>query len=150
MNRGGVEKALGSRFGGHAAAATTGVRIATGVFFIAVSLSKFTDHSNEAADFHRYGVPIPGAAVYVVGIVELMGGIALVLGVLTRLAALLLAGDMIGAISTAGRVEGGSFHLGVAPTLLLAMLFLLWAGPGSAALDRRLLARLSHDATVGT
>ena len=116
------------------------------VLFV-VSLSKFTDHSNEVADFHRYGVPSPGAAVYVVGIVELIGGIALALGLLTRLGALLLAGDMIGAISTAGRVEGGSFHLGVAPTLLVTMLFMLWAGPGSAALDRRLLARLAPDPT---
>jgi len=60
---------------------------------------------------------------------------------------LLLAGDMIGAIATAGRVEGGSFHLGVAPTLLVAMLFLLWAGPGLLAFDNRLLARVSSAKT---
>jgi putative oxidoreductase len=71
----------------------------------------------------------------------------LVLGLLTRLAALFLAGDMIGAISTAGRVEGGSFNLGIAPTLFVAMLFLLWAGPGLLAFDNRLVTRMSSAAT---
>jgi hypothetical protein len=49
---------------------------------------------------------------------------------------------MIGAIATAGRVEGGSFNLGVAPLLLVAMLFLLWAGPGLLAFDHRVLTRM--------
>jgi putative oxidoreductase len=145
--RDGVEKALTSRVRGRAAAATTAVRVVTGVFFIFVSIGKFTDHAQEVADFDRYGAPIPDIAVYGVGALELLGGIALVLGLATRVAALLLAGDMIGAIATAGRVDGGSFHLGVAPTLLVAMLFLLWAGPALLALDNRLLTRASSAAT---
>ncbi len=48
---------------------------------------------------------------------------------------------MVGAISTAGVKVGGAFHLGVAPTLLAIMLFLVWAGSGPAALDQRLLER---------
>ena len=48
---------------------------------------------------------------------------------------------MVGAIATAGRVDGGSFHLGVAPTMLVAMLFLTWAGCGYLAVDRSLVAR---------
>ena len=138
MNYGLIEKTLASRVEGRAAVVTTVVRVAAGVFFISVSISKFTDHAKELADFHRYGVPIADVAVYGIGTIELIGGIALTLGLLTRVAALVLAGDMIGAIATAGRVKGGSFHLGVAPTLLAAMLFLLWAGPGLLACDRRL------------
>ena len=80
----------------------------------------------------------PNITVYVVGVVELIGGLLLVVGLFTRLAALLLAVNMVGAIATAGRVDGGSFHLGVAPTLLVAMLFLLWAGSGMLALDGKL------------
>jgi putative oxidoreductase len=147
VDRDRVEKALSSRVRGRTAAATTVVRVVTGVFFISVSISKFTEHSKEVADFDRYGVPIPEVAVYVAGAVELIGGIALALGLLTRLAALFLAGDMIGAISTAGRVEGGSFNLGIAPTLFVAMLFLLWAGPGLLAFDNRLVTRMSSAAT---
>ncbi len=47
-------------------------------------------------------MPVPDAAVYVVGTVELVGGLLLVIG------------------------------------LFVAMLFLLWAGPGVPALDARL------------
>ena len=70
------------------------------------------------------------------GALELVGGLLLVVGLLTRPAALLLAVNMVGAIATAGRVDGGTFHLGVAPTMLVAMLFLVWAGCGRLALDR--------------
>ena len=117
---------------------TTAIRVVTGVLFITFSGGKFVDHMHELADFEHYGVPLANIAVYVVGVVELLGGILLVVGLFTRLAALILAADMVGAIATAGRVDGGSFHLGVAPTLLVAMLFLLWAGSGAFALDAKL------------
>jgi putative oxidoreductase len=65
-------------------------------------------------------------------------GALLVVGLLTRPAALLLAFNLVGAIATAGRVDGGPFHLGVAPAMLVAMLYLVWAGGGRLALDRTL------------
>jgi putative oxidoreductase len=71
-------------------------------------------------------------------VVEIVGGLLLLLGLATRPAALMLAGDMVGAIVTAGRVEGGAINLGLAPALLLGMLVLLWIGPGRWALDGRL------------
>lgn len=111
------------------------IRVVAGFVFVSVSLGKFLDHAAEAADFDRYGVPIPNVAVSAVGTIELLCGVLLVLGLLTRPAAGLLALTMIGAISTAGRVDGGSFHLGVAPTLLAVMLLLLWVGSGRPALD---------------
>jgi putative oxidoreductase len=114
------------------------LRIVAGVVFVTVSTGKFLDHAQEAADFDRYGVPVPDAAVLVVGTIELVCGLLLVVGLLTRPAAGLLALTMIGAIATAGRVEGGSFHLGVAPTLLAAMVVLVWAGAGRPSLDHRL------------
>jgi putative oxidoreductase len=120
---------------------TTAVRIVTGVLFITFSLGKFVDHAQESADFDRYGIPVPEATTYLVGTLELVAGALLVLGLLTRPAAALLAANLVGAIATAGRVDGGSFHLGVAPTMLVAMLFLTWAGGGYLAADRRLLAR---------
>ena len=103
---------------------------------------------NEAMDFDHYGVPLADVAVYLVGVVELIGGLLLVVGLFTRLAALILAVDMVGAIATAGRVDGGSFHLGVAPTLLVAMLFLLWAGSGAFALDGKLDEQRGDGAAV--
>ncbi len=49
---------------------------------------------------------------------------------------------LIGAIATAGRVEGGAFNLGLAPALLVVMLLLLWVGSGRPALDLLLARRL--------
>lgn len=127
------------------AALVAAVRIMAGIVFVSVSTGKFTDHASEAVDFHRYGVPAPDVAVYGVGAVELLCGLLLVVGFMTRPAAAALALTLVGAIATAGRVEGGSFNLGVAPALLAAMVVLLWAGSGRPALDavfeRRISAR---------
>jgi len=123
---------------GVAAWITTVVRIVTGFLFVTFSLGKFFDHTKESADFARYGIPAPEVATYLVGTLELVCGVLLVIGLLTRPAALFLALNLVGAISTAGRVDGGSFHLGVGPTMLVAMLFLVWAGCGHLALDRKL------------
>jgi len=116
-------------------------RMVAGCIFVGFSLGKFIRHRAEASSFDAYGIPFPDAATYLIGGVELVGGVMLVVGLGTRIAALALAGDMIGAISTAGRIEGGPIHLGLAPLLLATMLFLLWAGPGARSLDSRLLAR---------
>lgn len=134
---------LEPRTRGAAAWVTTVIRVVTGVLFVTFSLGKFVDHAQESADFDRYGIPVPEIATYLVGTLELVGGVLLVVGLLTRPVAALLAVNLIGAIATAGRVDGGSFHLGVAPTMLVAMLFLVWAGSGNVALDRTLLGRPS-------
>jgi uncharacterized membrane protein YphA (DoxX/SURF4 family) len=55
--------------------------------------------------------------------------------------AFLLACNMIGAIITAGRTEGGPVHLLLTPALLAVTLFLLWAGGGTASLDGRRASR---------
>lgn len=119
-----------ARTGVHARAARTAaaVRIVAGLVFVGFSVPKFADHEREAAAFARFGFPEPGAIVYAVGALELVAGLLLVLGVAVRLAAAALAVDMLGAVSTAGVAVGGPIHLGLAPALFLAMLFLLWAG----------------------
>jgi len=88
-------------------------------------------------------VPIPSTAVIVVGIVELVGGIALIVGLGTRIAAAALAANMIGAIATAGRGEGGAFNLGAAPLMLVLMVVILWAGPGVWSVDRAIARHLA-------
>jgi putative oxidoreductase len=121
--------------------AALGARLVAGAVFLGFSVGKFTRHGAESAALDRYGLPYPDAFTYGVGVVELVGGAMLVLGLGTRLAALALACDMVGAITTAGRIEGGPVHLGLAPTLLVMMLLVLWIGPGDRSLDRRLLTR---------
>ena len=135
--------AFGSRTHGAGAWATTVVRVATGVLFVLFSLGKFVDHAQESIDFDHYGIPAPEVATYLVGTLELLGGLLLIVGLFTRPAAALLALNLVGAIATAGRVDGGTFHLGVAPAMLVAMLFLVWAGSGHVAIDRTLRVRLA-------
>jgi putative oxidoreductase len=139
-----------SRWHGTAAWVPTGVRILTGLFFVSVSTGKFFDYSREVDDFRSFEVPWPEVAVPAVGVLELVGGVLLVVGLLTRPAAFLLALDMIGALATAGRVEGGSFHLVYGPALLLLMLFLCWAGPGRWSIDERMAARRAARASLAT
>ena len=118
------------------------VRLAAGGIFIGFGLSKFTHHAKEARSFARYGLPDADVFAYATGTLELTLGIALVLGLVTRLTALGLAGNMVGAIATGGRVDGGFVNLVLAPILLVAMLFLVWAGAGRWSLDGRLASRL--------
>jgi putative oxidoreductase len=136
---------LRSRVHGRAAVATAVVRILAGLVFVLFSLPKFVLHDMELAEFVRYGFPPSDVVVYLVGLLELGGGLLLVVGLATRLAALGLALNMLGAVLTAGVRIGGPIHLGLAPTLLVAMLYLVWSGSGAAALDRRVSTRLAHD-----
>jgi len=111
------------------------LRLTAGAILVTFGAAKFANHGVEAASFHRYGLPDPNLFVYAVGALELGLGVLLVLGLRTRLAAIVLAGNMIGAIATAGRVEGGFVNLGLAPALLLAFLVLAARGGGRWSLD---------------
>lgn len=132
-----------TRLTGRAAIAATVARVLAGAVFVLVSIGKFTRHEEYLQEFGSYGLPESSLLVYLVGLLELGGGLALIAGFLTRLAALGLALNMAGAIGTAGVQVGGPIHLGLAPALLVAMVFLLWAGPGPYAVDQRLGQRVS-------
>jgi putative oxidoreductase len=123
---------------GAAARVTAGIRIFVGLVFVFFGALKFVITEFEVAEFVRFGFPDSALVVYLVGAVEVGAGLMLVLGLATRLAALGLAVVMAGAILTAGLTVGGPFHLGLAPALLAANLWLLRAGAGTPALDRRL------------
>jgi len=118
------------------------VRWLSGAVFVVFGIGKFSEHAHEVDSFESYGLPSPDAFVYAVGALEVGGGLLLLMGLMTRLAALLLAANMVGAIISSGIGEGEVLpSLTLAPLLLVAMLFLLWVGPGERALDGRLLTR---------
>src|SRR5690348_2117064 len=48
--------------------------------------------------FQQIGVPLPGVAAPVVAVIELVGGLAIILGVALPIAGVLLVLDMLGAI----------------------------------------------------
>ncbi len=104
------------------------VRLASGAVFVAFGAAKFINHGAEVDSFETYGLPSADAFVYAIGVIEVVGGAMLLLGRGTRLAALVLAGDMAGAIVVSGIKEGEPISLTLAPALLIAMLYLLNSG----------------------
>lgn len=113
------------------------VRVVSGVIFIVFGLGKFVDHASETHSFRGYGLPAPAVFTVVIGVLELVGGVLVLTGLLTRLAALLLAGDMVGAIITSGLMHGERISLTLAPALLVAMTALALFGPGQCSMDAR-------------
>jgi putative oxidoreductase len=110
------------------------LRLLSGGVFVVFGIGKFVNHASELASFKTYGLPAPEAFVIVIGLVELAGGVLLIIGVLARPAALVLAADMIGAIVVSGIAKGEIISLTLAPAELVVMLVLLWAGPGELRL----------------
>ena len=76
-------------------------RVGLGVVFVAHGWQKFRTNGLDAtaAGFQQMGVPAPTLSAYYATGVELLGGIALILGVLTPVAGVLLTLDMLGAFS---------------------------------------------------
>lgn len=118
------------------------VRGISGAIFILFGAGKFLDHGHEVSSFESYGLPAPDAFVYLIGTLELVGGALLIAGLLTRLVALALAGNMVGAIAVSGIGEGEVIpSLTLAPLLLVAMVYLVRVGAGARSVDAGRLGR---------
>lgn len=113
-------------------AANFGVRLTVGVIFIYHSLGKFDP--GFGSFLGRMG--IPEAMAYPIGLGELVPGVLLIVGVLTRASSAVLAAIMLGAIfvvkgaSDFGGDNGVEFDL----ILLAAALLVIVAGPGRISL----------------
>jgi putative oxidoreductase len=121
------------------------VRIVAGCVFVAHGYQKFFVFGIAGATnaFTQMGVPAPTIMAPLVAVVELAGGIALILGLLTRLAALGLAIDMLGAIFIVHLKNGFFLPNGVefALTLCVSCLGLVVAGAGALSLDEAIASR---------
>ena len=106
------------------------VRLLAGVIFAIAGTPKFFAHGWEAGHFRTYGLPLPDAFVYLIGAIEILGGVALVADFAVRPVALLLGAVMVGAIVTSGIGQGEWIpSLTLAPALLIACVYLVWATP---------------------
>jgi uncharacterized membrane protein YphA (DoxX/SURF4 family) len=87
---------------------TLALRLVLAAVYIPIGLGKFVNHDAYVERFERWGFgAAAGEIAVLVGLLEVACGLMLLLGIAPRLAALALAGNMIGALATAGRIDGG-------------------------------------------
>lgn len=124
------------------------LRLVIGTIFIMHGYQKVFQFgiSGVSGGFTHMGIPMAAIIAPIISVLELVGGLALLLGAFTRVAGVLLACDMLGAIIFV-HAKGGFFapkgiefvlaNLGMSLTLALA-------GAGALSLDAMLARRGSH------
>jgi putative oxidoreductase len=114
------------------------LRLGLGIIFIYHGFPKLFTHTQEAvAAFPHMG--FPSYFAYIAGIVEFFGGCLLIAGLFTRIAGLLIAGEMAIAILKVHLPESGLMGVGgyQLPLALAVGAFALVAtGAGAISLDR--------------
>jgi len=125
-----------------------------GGVFVWEGLGKFYFPSLGTGRFTLIGLPMPGAMSVAIALLEIVGGAALILGLLTRVFAVLFIGEMIGVlITTKWALFLGQSPLPLPPVppqfgiwavlhesrsdyaQLMTALFLLFVGPGPLSLE---------------
>ena len=124
-------------------------RVAIGFILLAHGWQKFTEFSlgGTAAAFADMGVPVSGAAALFAAVVELVGGVALITGVLTPVfaglnALNLLAAFVIVHIGNGVFVDNGGYELVLA--LIAGLLVIGVQGAGRYSVDELLTRRLDN------
>ena len=142
--------------GSQAPKATIWIRITVGWVFFWEGVLKFLFASQGIGRFTKLGMPMPDILAPAIGVLEIVGGIALIAGFLTRPFALLFIGEMIVAfLSTKITMFLGTSPLALPPvppqtgvwavlhemrsewSQALCCLFLLLVGPGPLSMDAK-------------
>lgn len=128
-----------------APAATVLVRLLVGCVFLSEGIQKFLfPAALGVGRFVKIGIPAPEFLGPFVGVVEIVCGALVIVGLLTRLAAVPLLIDITVAILTTKvpMLAKSGFWATVHEArtdfcMLLGLLFLLWVGAGPASVDAR-------------
>lgn len=121
----------------------TAVRIAVSIILIVHGYQKWFQFglSGVEATFARFGLPVPGLFALVAAILELGGGILLLIGLFTRWVGFLVAVEFfVATFYVQFRLKG---YMGAEFEMLIlaAAILLFLAGPGRAAADEVWLER---------
>jgi putative oxidoreductase len=121
-------------------------RVLVGVVLVAHGWQKFAQYGigGTAGSFAQMGVPLPAVSAVFAAVVELVGGVALLVGAGTVVAAVLVVLDMLGAfllvhVGNGVFVTDNGFELVWA--IAGAALVLAAVGAGRFSLDHALLGR---------
>lgn len=121
-----------------------GLRASVGLMFIVHSLSKFDDSTG--GFFSSIGLPSEMAPL--IGLLEFVGGIFLVMGIMTRISASLLAMEMLFVMISIKKLQSFSGKNGLELELLafVILLTLLVLGPGRISISHvvKKLPRFAH------
>jgi len=121
------------------------LRIGVGAVFIDHGYQKLfgMGFAGVTGAFSHMGVPLPGIMGPFVALLEFFGGIALILGLLTRLVALGFAIDMLVAILLV-QLKNGFSHYELEFLLCVASLALVFMGGGEFSVDALLGRRKTN------
>ena len=110
-----------------------GLRITVGVLFIVHSIGKF----DVSAKGFFSSVGLPADMAILIGLLELIGGLLLVVGVLTRISSSLLAIEMLGVMLYVKKLQAFSGNGGVEMDLLAfaILLTIIVLGPGKISIS---------------
>jgi putative oxidoreductase len=123
-----------------------GVRLIVGIAFILTGKGKLGDLDKVTGFFTELHIPFPHANAVFVATVELVGGLLLVIGLGTRIAALFLTATMSVAFATAIVPNSESvldLFSTIELTYLAIFIWLIVSGAGRASIDH-LIARRGH------
>lgn len=131
---------------------TTFARIAVGVLFVLHGLSKFGvlgggSMDDTVAMFGAMNMPMPAFTAVLVAVLETVGGLALILGYGTRVAAAILGAIMLVAILAVKLPAEANPMMGyeVELSLLAALVMLFFQGAGAFSLEQLLATPASSD-----
>jgi putative oxidoreductase len=122
------------------------VRLTVGLVFVHTGWGKLHSLDDVTKFFDELHIPAPHVNAILAASTELFGGLCLIAGLFTRLAALPMAFTMVIAILTAKRadIDGVTTLVGFEEFSYLVMfVWLAVAGAGACSLDHLLLRRLS-------
>ena len=63
---------------------STAIRWGAAIVFVVFGAGKFVNHGSELASFRHYALPAPAVWVYLIGVLEIVGGLLLASGRLVR------------------------------------------------------------------
>jgi putative oxidoreductase len=127
------------------------MRLTLGLVFVTSGWGKLHSLDNVTQFFESLHIPAAGAQAVFVSIVEFAGGLLLIVGLGTRIAAALLIGVMAVAILTAKlpEIHGVTDLAGTLEfAYLVAFVWLVVRGAGAASLDH-VIARRGTESRIG-